>query len=230
MTASCEACGYILRVHSRYSPTSRAKSPNSWPGPLATLAKRSGMTFATYATPLGPRTCSTAVKRGLRLVCFFGAGAGASPFRASPVRSPVRSPGDDGTPFSALGCCGIHSSRGALQSLLQWPVLPHLKHARLAPPAGRGRCVAVSAIFARRLSSSRSRSREGTPTSRATPCARTSIGPTYLTVAFFQKTNSLFVKTQTLNRRVGLRKTEIGIVIIEAFYSRTDPNRKDQSR
>ncbi len=27
---------------------------------------------------------------------------------------------------AARGCCGIHCSRGAVQSRLQWPVLPHL--------------------------------------------------------------------------------------------------------
>ena len=38
----------------------------------------------------------------------------------------IRAPSAAVPALASLGCWGIHSSLGAVQSLLQWPVLPHL--------------------------------------------------------------------------------------------------------
>jgi len=58
------------------------------------------------------------VNFGLRLDLFFAAGAGFAGAPSSPSAAPT-SVGDCGTPASARGCCGIHSSRGAVQSFDQ---------------------------------------------------------------------------------------------------------------
>ena len=83
------------------------------------------------------------VNLGFLVDFFFVAVAGLG----SPSPSPPTSVGLCGTPASPYGRCGIHSSLGAVQSFDQWPVLPHLKHAREAPfPAGaRGGAGVVAA-------------------------------------------------------------------------------------